>query len=634
MTNNNSFFKQNKNHSNFNNTKYNANSTNVFYNKKDSTSLSTIIPLDRLYIILGFFVICIITIIFKLFDLTLSNIEELNTIIAQNNKTTSKISRYNILDRNGLILATNIPTASLYAHPNQILDPENAAHEISKVFSDASENDLLKKLSSNKSFIWIKRHITPNIQQKIHNLGIPGIYFVKDEKRFYPHANLCSHVVGYVNVDGYGMGGIERAYNSILNHENDIQLSMDIRVQYIVHEELKKAIEMHNAASGVVIVMNPHNGEVIAMVSLPDFDPNYITEKDKEKVFNYAVLGVQEMGSTFKALTLAIGLDTGKINLNDSFNVSNAIKLGGFTIHDYKGKGGYLAVPEILMYSSNLGIAQISRKIGLYHQKEYLRKIGALNVLDFELPERGRPLYPNDNRWNDISLVTIGYGHGIAITPLHTIQIISTIVNGGVIHKPTIIKTNKTLHNDQNNDLNHYINNMDTANINDTNYIEQITNKLTDNKEVIRVFKPETSDIMKKLLRLTVSRGNGKKANIDDYIVGGKTGTSEKIINGKYVKNLNDTLFFGAFPINNPEYVIFLAINEPKPNKINMGYTTGGMIAAPVAGEIIKKIGNILSVQYQDSKDYKLQKEMFVNYQPQFKNTIFDTMPEEPKKYE
>lgn len=546
----------------------------------------------RLKWILAFFVLAFFVLILRIFDLTFMNIEEVQVVVNNKAKNDFTISRANIVDRNSVLLASNITTASVYTHPKQVINPQEAAESIASIGIGLNQVDLLNKLTSDKDFIWIKRHLTPEEQQKLHDLGIPGIYFARDERRVYPHEKLFSHVLGYVDIDGVGIAGIEKLYNDKLttnvNYNTALQLSLDTRVQNILRDELQKSIELHTAIGGSGIVMNVKNGEIIGMVSLPDFDPHHINHMKSQELFNQATLGVYEMGSSFKVLTVAMALDIGKINVNDAFDVSQPINIGRFKIHDYRGgKGGTLSIPEILMYSSNLGSAQIARLVGIKSQKEYLRKMGLLSEIKFDLPEIAKPLYPNDRRWSDASLITISYGHGIAVTPLHLMQAMGAVVNGGILYKPTLIKQKEGV------------------------------------KPVgKRVFNESTSHIMRKLLRLVVEGGSSKKAEVVGYLVGGKTGTAEKNSQGRYSKKLNISFFVGAFPINNPEYLMLIMIDEAKPNNINMGFTTGGMIAAPVGREVIMRAAPVLGILPQDQQDPEILKALYVDYTPRYKKVI------------
>ena len=419
----------------------------------------------------------------------------------------------------------------------------------------------------------------------MHNLGIPGIHFINDQKRIYPQKNLFSHIVGLVDIDNNGISGLESFFDDHLkniSNTKDIQTSLDTRVQYIVKQELNDAIKLHDAIGGTAIVMDVNSGEIISSVSLPDFNPHDTKNVHNKKLFNQATLGVYEMGSVLKSLTLAIGIDSGGISLNDSFDVSTPIKIGNYSIGDYRGgKGGLLSVPEILMYSSNIGVSHIIQGVGITKQKEYFKKLGMLSKIHIEVPEKSSPLFPSDKRWKELRSITMSYGHGISMTPVHLIQTFSTIVNNGIFRKATIIK-NKEEHGKQ-------------------------------------IFKPSTSILMNKILRLSATKGFAKKANSDQYLVGAKTGTAEKIVNGKYHKKLNIALCVAAFPMNNPKYSILILVDEPKQNKINHGFATGGMIAAPIIHKIVTKIAPILGVAPINHDDPKITKALYVNYKPMYK---------------
>ena len=399
----------------------------------------------------------------------------------------------------------------------------------------------------------------------MNDLGIPGIYFIDDESRFYPYGSLTSHVVGYNDIGNEGMAGIERGFNHDLQ-SGDIYLTIDIRVQHILRDELLQAVKLHNASKAVGIISDVSTGDIMAMVSIPDFDPNHITSDTVPNFFNQATLGVQEMGSIMKICTVAMGLDSGKVKEDDLFDVSSPVKIGKYVIKDYRGrKNDVLSLKESLMYSSNIAMAQIMRRIGIEKQKDYLRKFGFFDQVAINFPEVGRPLYPSN--WGETHLVTIGYGHGIAVTPLHMVRIFSAIVNGGMLCPVRIIRSSGKDYSAKD---------------------RQPTGTCR------RVIKKETSIIMRDLLRSVVENGYGRKANVAGYLVGGKTGTAEKVRGGRYLKNVNTALFIGGFPMNAPRYSIYIAIDEAKPNNINHGFTTGGMVAAPVAKGVIERIGNIL----------------------------------------
>lgn len=508
----------------------------------------------RLYFILGLILISFSIIIIKIFLVS----QHSNNDIVSHFKREQV--RGNIYDRNGHILAVNLPTKSIYVRPDEIVDINETASALSVVLDEAKTEKLIQKISFGKTFVWIKRHILPHQQTKIKSIGLPGVYLVEDSKRFYPQENEFSHLVGFVDIDQNGISGIEKSFNEELSNGHDIKLSLDLNIQSMLRNKLNQAIVNHDALGGMAVIMNPKNGEIISLVSLPDFNPNKIESSGKEAMFNRATLGLYEMGSTFKILTVAMGLDTGAVKLSDSFDVTQAIKLGKYRIKDYKFHKANLSLSEVLIFSSNRGIGQVGMKLGIQRQQEYLRKLGMLSPVDIEIVEKSRPMHISQKQWNDVYLVTISYGHGIAVSAIHSIQAIAAVTNGGILYKPTIIKQSSQ-------------------------------------PEGVRVFKETTSQIMRKIMRLVVEQGYAKKAEVAGYNIGGKTGTAEKVKHGKYMtNNCNLALFIGAFPINDPQYVMFLAVDEPKQNKLNAGFTTGGWIAAPLAAEILDS-GSLLGVK-------------------------------------
>jgi cell division protein FtsI (penicillin-binding protein 3) len=526
--------------------------------------------------------IVLLTLILRIFDLSIFNYSDLQSITQNKNEINI---RNNIVDRNGIILASTLPTASAYIYPKHFTNSIQSLKSISRII-DINIDELNERLIKNKHFIWLKRHLTPLEQQALHNLGIPGIHFVDDQKRIYPHKNLFSHLVGLVDIDNNGISGLESSFNEHLKDptKTDIQTSLDTRIQYIVKQELNNVVKLHDAIGGTAIVMDVNTGELISSVSLPDFNPYDTREISNKKLFNQATLGVYEMGSVLKALTLAIGIDSNEINLSDSFDVSTPIKIDTYKIKDYRGgKGGILSIPEILMYSSNIGVAHIIKEVGITKQKEYFKKLGMLTKINIEVPEKSNPIFPTDRRWKELRSITMSYGHGISMTPIHLIQTFAAIVNNGILRKATIIK-------DKNNE--------------------------SSGKQI---FKPQTSSLMNKILRLSATKGFAKRANVDQYLVGAKTGTAEKIVNGKYSKKLNIALCAAAFPINDPKYAIVILVDEPKQNSINHGFATGGMVAAPVVSSIVSKIAPILDLAPIDHNDPKISKALYVDYKPMYK---------------
>ena len=534
----------------------------------------------RIQILFFSILITIIVLIFKVLHLSIFGHKNFYSINKSNR--TTKI-RKDIIDRNGIILASTVPTASAYINPRHFQNTESL-QSIAKVIA-INPNDLKTQITNKKHFVWLKRHISSKEQQTLHDLRFPGIYFIDDQKRIYPHRNLFSHIIGLVDTDNQGISGIESYFNKDLtNYSNNIdciQTSLDTRVQYIVRQELNDAIKLHSAVGGVGLVMDVKTGEIISAVSLPDYNPHNIKEVKNHRFFNQATLGVYEMGSILKVFTLAIGIDSGQIDLNHIFDVSTPIQIHKYKIGDYKGgKGGMLSIPEILMYSSNIGVAKIIQKVGSKKQQDYFQKLGMLSKSKIEVPETSPPIIPDTKIWQELRSITISYGHGIAMTPIHLMQSFATILNKGLFQQATLIKN---------------------------------ANNKIDGK---KVFNTTTSKLMNKILRLSAKKGFAKRANSNQYLVGAKTGTAEKVINGKYDKKLNTALCIAGFPMHNPQYSIFILIDEPQQNKINYGFATGGMVAAPVISNIITKIAPILTITSIDYKSTKIAKDLSMDYKP------------------
>lgn len=473
------------------------------------------------------------------------------------------VGRPDILDRNGVLLATDLEVASLYADPRDVWDPVETARSLITVFPELNEAALIAKLTAETGFVWIKRDITPRQHAAVHDLGLPGIGFRQELKRVYPNGRAAAHVVGFVDVDNKGLAGIERALDTTLHertaHGEPVQLSIDLRVQHVVEDELAATIQTFSAIGGTGVVVDVKTGEVIAMVSAPDFDPNHVAADPAENRFNRATLGVYEMGSTFKSFNTAMALDAG-VTSHDIFDARAPIRIGRFSIRDYHPMGRALSVEEIFEHSSNIGSANMARRMGIEKQKQFLADLGQLAPVVTELPERGAPLSPRN--WGEVELMTIAFGHGIAVSPMHVVAGVTAMANGGMYIQPTLLKREAGA------DL-----------------------------PAHRVLKPETSTEMNRLFRLVVEKGTARKADVPGYPVGGKTGTAEKSKAGGYARKALLSSFIGVFPADAPEYAILVIIDEPKGTKETSGYATGGWTAAPATSRIVARIAPMLGVE-------------------------------------
>ncbi|MDR1391116.1 MAG: penicillin-binding protein 2 [Holosporales bacterium] len=482
------------------------------------------------------------------------------------------IKKADILDRNGELLATSLATASCYAIPSAVIDIDNTADRLSKVLKFKSSEEIKKKLiDKNKHFVWILRHISPKLQEKILDIGLPGIKFQKDYKRVYIYGNLFSHVLGHTDIDGIGLSGLEKYFDELATKSKSLKKlvsSLDVRLQLILNEELNCAISKFNAEGGNAILMSV-DGKILAMVSLPDFDPNNIKGSSLKWMFNKNTLGVFEQGSVLKILNVAIALDSGYAKVNSVFDASNPIRIGKFLIKDFKGKNRDLTLAEAFVFSSNIASARIAQSFGANVQKAYMKKFGMLDRTELEIFETAYPILPK--HWGDTACMSISYGYGLAVTPLQLLAAVTSIVNGGIKIGPTLIR-----------------------------------DKGPNTSERIRVVSEKTSAIVRDLMRAVVCFGTGKNASIDGVEIFGKTGTSYKISGKGYGADGNRkriATFLGGFPKDNPKYMILISLDDPKPISETFGYAAAGWNAAPTAKNILNRITPILCDGYAPSAD-------------------------------
>jgi len=475
-------------------------------------------------------------------------------------KHENNVGRADITDRNGVLLATSLNTASLYANPRLVLDPEQAAMKLSIALPDIDLKAIEKKLRSDRGFVWLQRHLTPRQQYAVNRLGIPALNFQREARRIYPLGPLASHVLGYTDIDNRGLAGIERYFDKELRtRQRNLSLAIDVRAQHVLEHELGAAMKKFIAIGAAGLIMDVNTGEIVAMSSLPAFDPNQPSAIAEKLRFNRTTLGVYEMGSTFKIFTTAMALDAGTVTLGGGYDATDPIRVARFVIRDYHAKKRWLSVPEIFMYSSNIGTVKMALEVGIASHRKFLSDLGMMKPVRIELSEIGSPLSPS--RWREINTMTISFGHGLAVSPLHLVAGVSAIVNGGIYRSPTLIKRE--------------------------------TNIPVPGK---RIISAETSLKMRRLMRLVVDKGTGRKAVAPGFLVGGKTGTAEKVSGRGYRKKALISSFVAAFPMNKPRYVVLAMLDEAKGIKETLGYATGGWVAAPVVGAVVRRIAPVLGV--------------------------------------
>ncbi len=491
----------------------------------------------------------------------------------------STVHRPDILDRSGRLLATDIKGATLYADPAKVIDQDELAEQVHSVLTDVNAAELRAKLKAGRRFVRIKRELTPKQQEEIHELGLPGLAFIDEYRRVYPMGATASHVVGVVDVDSKGLSGIEKfiddnpqlAMSHPENAEGDeaVTISLDLGVQHVLREELKNAIATFHAKAAAGIVVDVHFGEVVGLVSLPDFDPNHREQAlDKDRL-NRIAFGVYEMGSVFKVFTVAGVLDSGIANIRSVYDASSPIHYASFTIEDFHGQHRPLTVPEVFIYSSNIGAAKMALQMGVDRHRAFLNKLGLLNRVSTEIGDTAAPLIPP--HWQKLNTMTIAFGHGLSVTPMQLAAATLPLVNGGIAVQPTFLPRSRE---------------------------EGMSGGQ-------RVLKAETSAAMLKLMRLNVLKGTGKRANAEGYRVGGKTGTAEKVVGRHYSANTLLTSFLSTFPTDAPEYLVLVMLDEPQRVAASSNQATAGTNAAPTAGKIIERIGPILGVTPRREDDQR-----------------------------
>jgi cell division protein FtsI (penicillin-binding protein 3) len=496
--------------------------------------------------------------------------------------------RADIVDRNGVLLATDLTAISVYAQIPRVLDAHDSALKLASVLPGVSADVLERKFGSASKFTWVKRKVTPAEYDAVNRLGLPGIGFQREVERVYPHGNLAAHLVGYTNVDGRGLAGVERFFDERMRKEGPrgkpLQLALDVRVQHALRNEIAAAVEEFTALGGAGLVLDIHTGEIIAMTSLPDFNPNEPgTIANNPELINRMTHAVFEWGSTFKAFTMAMALDEGKAGFRDSFDATNPIRISRFTINDDHPKHRWLSVPEIFMYSSNIGTVKMALEVGTENQKAFLGRLGFFGRPHVELKETGAPLVPA--QWKEINTMTIAFGHGLSITGLQLAAGYAAITGDGMLHPVTVLKTPAGFR-----------------------------------PKGERIVSQETAYKMQGLLRLVVEKGTGRQADAPHYLVGGKTGTAEKAGGGGYRKKSLVSSFASIFPVVNPRYVIVVMIDEPHGTKKTYGYATAGWTAAPTTKKVVERIAPMLGVPPSDEPTHPITRDIMQFIQPEVRS--------------
>lgn len=477
--------------------------------------------------------------------------------------------RGDIVDRNGAPLARSIEAWSIAVHPNQVIGDKTAlAERLAELIPDKSAGDYYALLNSGGNFAYLKRRAMPELVTAVNALGEPGMEFQREPDRLYPQSHMAAHVLGFLDAQGRGVSGMEKVLEKHLSDPAKrgapVALSIDARVQAALENELGRAMADLQARGAAGVILDVRTGEVLAMTSLPNFNPNALPGAAPP---NNVTQSVYELGSTFKPLAVAAAIDTGAItSMARRFDATKPLHVGRFTINDDPGDEQFrwLNIPETLVYSSNIATARIADELGAARMQDLFRRLGFDRRPDIELGG-ARPLWPN--YWGRITVMTTAYGHGIAVTPLHLANAYSTMVNGGILRPATLLK-------------------VDPGNV----------------PAGQRAFKESTSARMRQLLRLIVTKGTGRKADAPGFRVAGKTGTGEAAVAGGYDKHRNVSTFAAAFPIDAPRYVVVAMLDSPKANA-NTPRTTAGWTAAPVVGRVVTRTGALLGVTPDNNRD-------------------------------
>ena len=490
--------------------------------------------------------------------------------------------RSDIVDRNGRILATNLQTHSLYAHPRDMIDPAYAAQGLAEIFPELDATELMKDFTGDRRFLWIRRQISPEQMQAVHDIGSPGLLFGPREMRLYPNGPIAAHILGgasygregVASAEVIGVAGVERQFDSFLrdpaNEGAPLELSLDLTVQAAAEQVLAGGMSIMNAKGATSVLMDIHTGEIVSMVSLPDFDPNNrprvpITgDQSDSPLFNRAVQGVYELGSVFKIFTTAQAMELGLVNPSTMIDTQGPLTWGRFRIRDFHDYGPELSTTDVIVKSSNIGTARIAMQIGAQRQRAFLDALGFLEPTPLELIEAptGKPLLPRN--WSEISTMTISYGHGLSSSPVHLAAGYASLLNGGTRVTPTLLR-------------------RETVELGP------------------RVVSEAVSMRSRDMLRQVVSRGTASFGEVPGYEVGGKTGTADKprAAGGGYYDDKVISTFASVFPANDPQYILIVTLDEPSENSGAEPRRTAGWTAVPIAAEMIRRVAPLLGLRPQ-----------------------------------
>ncbi|MCY3702398.1 MAG: penicillin-binding protein 2 [Rhodospirillales bacterium] len=468
--------------------------------------------------------------------------------------------RGEVFDRHGTMLATTVLVPSIWVNPSDVRDPAALAEELTAVFPELDQADLARRLAAdkrrNRQFLWIRRHAPPSRAEAAMRIGSPGLYIQEERRRVYPQGRLTSHVVGYVNIDGDPQAGIERVGDRSIR-KGPLQLTLDVGVQNVLRNRLQAAMEKFQAVAAAGVVLEIDSGDVLAQVSLPDFDPNDVRNVDDSGMLDLGTQGVFEMGSTFKTFTVAAALDAGKASVNSNFDATEPIKIGRYTINDYHPEERWLRLSEVFVHSSNIGMVRVAEALGEEQHWDYLGRLGLLSDIDGSGLRTSHPRLPD--AWGKVQRATVSYGHGIAVSPMHLAAAVAAVVGDGQYRVPRLLRSGS-------------------------------------HEPSTAAFRPSTVRQMRMLLRQVVLHGTAGLSDVGNYEIGGKTGTAQKVVDGRYRRGARTNSFVAAFPMSAPRYVVVVLLDEPKAAPGTHGFATAGWNVAPLAGSVVAGVAPLLGV--------------------------------------